>query len=86
MVISSGRINLVPAPPLAKPHMEISVMLIFEGKIKKRSGEVYQKKKKKSPGPFLRDSELIDMEYDVKQKQLLKSPILLYSPSVGEDH
>ena len=62
--------------------MEISVMLIFEGK-KKRSGEVY---KKKSPGPFLRDSELIDLEYDVKQKQLLKSPILLYSPSVGEDH
>lgn len=57
-------------------------MLIFEGK-KKRSGEVY---KKKSPGPFLRDSELIDLEYDVKQKQLLKSPILLYSPSVGEDH
>lgn len=59
-------------------------MLIFEEKKKKKWGSL--PKKKKSPGPFLRDSELIDLEYDVKQKQLLKSPILLYSPSVGEDH
>lgn len=41
------------------------VLICEEGKKKKRK-EVGKFTKNKCPGPFLRDSELIDLGYDVK--------------------
>ena len=42
------------------------VVLIFEEKKKKKKERIGKFTKNKCPGRFLRDSELIDLEYDVK--------------------
>ena len=45
---------------------QIWLFLYVKKEKKKKRKEVGKFTKNKGPGPFLRDSELIDLEYDVK--------------------